>query len=195
MQRAAASGEVSVGDLAYHVAKAADEAHVFPRKMTAQERQRETALWVMQELVTLEDRQSLEGRGLMRVSLGRKPSWQLPKGLTALGLDETEAWDLLAELIRSVRQQGAITMPEGVAANDEGFDPRRGPIYVRGTGPEAKRKVISWLPTRGVNRRLDYVRAAARRARQPGKARGGASGLLEVPRCDCVTGGWSPAMT
>ena len=93
---------MSVGDLAYHVVKAADEAHVFPRKMTAQERQRETALWVMQELVTLEDRQSLEGRGLIRVNLGRR-SWQLPKGLTALGLDETEAWDLLAELIRGVR--------------------------------------------------------------------------------------------
>ena len=93
----------------------------------------------------------------MRVSLGRKPSWQLPKGLAALGLDETGAWDLLAELVRSVRQQGAITMPEDVAANDEAFDPRRGPIYVRGTGPEPKRKVISWLPTRGVNRRLDYV--------------------------------------
>jgi hypothetical protein len=112
----------------------------------------------MQELVTTEDRQSLEGRGLVRVVLGRRPSWQLPRGLAGLGLDETESWDLLAELIRSVRQQGAITMPEGVEANDEGFDPRRGPIYVRGDGAEPRRKVISWLPTRGVNRRLDYVR-------------------------------------
>ena len=157
LKRAAVGGEVSVGDLAYHVAKAADEAHVFPRKMTAQERQRDTALWVMQELVTLEDRQSLEGRGLMRVSLARKPSWQLPKGFAALGLDEAETWDLLAELVRAVRQQGAVSMPEGVAANDEAFDPRRGPIYVRGTGPEPKRKVISWSPARGVNRRLDYM--------------------------------------
>ena len=139
LQRAAVSGEVGVGDLAYHVVKAADEAHVFPRKMTAQERQRETALWVMQELVTLEDRQSLEGRGLMRVNLGGR-GWQLPKGLTALGLDETEALDLLAELIRGVRQQGAITMPEGVAANNEVFAPRLGPIYVRGdwSGGEAE---------------------------------------------------------
>jgi ATP-dependent helicase YprA (DUF1998 family) len=148
----------TVSDLAYHVAKAAGKAHVFPRKMSAQERRREAALWVMQELVTIEDRQSLEGRGLMRVSLDRQKSWQLPKGLTTLGLSETEVWDLLAELVRSVRQQGAITMPEGVEANDEGFDPRRGPIYVRSTGPEPKRKVISWLPGSGVNRRLDYVR-------------------------------------
>ena len=157
LQRASADEGATINDLAYHVAKAADKAHVFPRKMSAQERQRQAALWVMQELVTTEDRQSLEGRGLVRVSLGRKSGWQLPKGLTALGLDEAEAWNLLAELVRSVRQQGAITMPEGVEANDEGFDPRRGPIYVRGTGAEAKRKVISWLPTRGVNRRLDYI--------------------------------------
>ena len=157
LECAAAGGEVSVSDLAYHVAKAADQAHVFERKMTAQERQRHTALWVMQELVTLEDRQSIEGRGLMRVSMARKPGWQLPRAFASLGLDETETWDLLAELVRTVRQQGAVSMPEGVAANDEAFDPRRGPIYVRGTGPEPKRKVISWLPARGVNRRLDYV--------------------------------------
>ena len=106
----------------------------------------------------MEDRQSLEGRGLLRVSLDRKPGWQLPSKFGDLGLDEAEAWDLLAELVRSIRQQGAVAMPEGVEANDEGFDPRRGPIYVRGIGSEPKRKVISWLPTRGVNRRLDYVR-------------------------------------
>ena len=118
----------------------------------------------------------------MRVSLARKPGWQLPKAFASLGLDETETWDLLAELVRSVRQQGAVTMPEGVAANDEAFDPRRGPIYVRGTGPEPKRKVISWLPARGVNRRLDYVAAAARRAGQPGQAGEGAGGVLGVPQ-------------
>jgi ATP-dependent helicase YprA (DUF1998 family) len=157
LQRATKEENATIDDLAYHVAKAADEAHVFPRKMSAQERRRHTALWVMRELVTTEDRQSLEGRGLIRVSLSREPGWQLPRGFTALGLDEAEAWDLLAELVRSVRQQGAISMPEGVEANDKRFDPRRGPIYVRGTGPEPKRKVISWLPARGVNRRLDYV--------------------------------------
>ena len=102
--------------------------------MTAQERERETALWVMQELVTLEDRQSLEGRGLMRISLARNRAGSCP-GIHCLGLDEAESWDLLAELVRTVRQQGAVTMPEGVAASDEAFDPRRGPIYVRGDGP------------------------------------------------------------
>ena len=157
LRHAAADENADVSDLAYHVAKVAEKAHVFPRKMSAQERRRQMALWVMQELVTTEDRQSLEGRGLIRVRLDQKPDWQLPNGLTTLGLEESEVWDLLAELVRSVRQQGAITMPEGVEPNDEGFDPRRGPIYVRSIGAEPKRKVISWLPTRGVNRRLDYI--------------------------------------
>jgi ATP-dependent helicase YprA (DUF1998 family) len=157
LQRTDPDEGADVSDLAYHVAKAAEKAHVFPRRMSAQERRRQTALWVMQELVTTEDRQSLEGRGLIRVTLDRKPGWRLPSGLASLGMDEGEIWDLLSELVRSIRQQGAIAMPEGVEANDEAFDPRRGPIYVRGTGAEPKRKVISWLPTRGVNRRLDYM--------------------------------------
>lgn len=158
LRQATARESASVDDLVYHVAKAAGAAHVFPRKMSNQAREREAARWVMQELVTTEDRQSLEGRGLLRVTLDREKSWPpLPRAFARLGLNETEAWELLAELVRSVRQQGAITMPEGVAANDEVFDPRRGPIYVRGTNAEPKRKVISWLPTRGANRRLDYV--------------------------------------
>ena len=41
-------------------------------------------------------------------------------------------------------------MPEEVDPRDEHFDPRRGPIYVRGEAAEPKRKVLSWLPTRGV---------------------------------------------
>jgi ATP-dependent helicase YprA (DUF1998 family) len=170
LQWASADESASIDDLVYHVSKAADTAHVFHRKVSAQERRRHAALWVIQELVTTEDRQSLEGRGLLRVRLDRRPSWQLPKGLTALGLSADEAWDLLAELVRSVRQQGALSMPEGVDARDEAFDPRRGPIYVRGDGAEPKRKVISWVPTRGANRRLDYLRRVLTALGSPARA-------------------------
>ncbi len=157
LERAARGGPVSVGDLVYYVAKAAEEAHVFQRRASFQERQRLAALWVMLELVSIDDRQSLEGRGLLRVTLDKQDRWRLPRALTALGLAEAESWALLAELVRSIRQQGAITMPEGVDARDEAFDPRRGPIYVRADGAEPRRKVLSWMPTQGINRRLDYV--------------------------------------
>lgn len=148
---------VSVADLVYHVAKAADAAHVFERRMSRQQRERIVARWVMQELVALDDRQSLEGLGLLRVELDRERGWRLLPGLSALGLSPDECWDLLSELVRTVRQQGALTMPEEVDPRDEAFDPRRGPIYLRENGAEPGKKVLSWLPTRGTNRRLDYV--------------------------------------
>ena len=158
LERATRDEEIAhVSDLGYHVVKAADAAHVFKRRQSLQERQRDAALWIMLELVATDDRQSLEGRGLLRVDLEREPGWCLPRAMDALGLDEGESWSLLAELVRSLRQQGAITMPEGVDPRNEAFDPRRGPIYVRADGAEAKRKVISWMPTQGSNRRLDYV--------------------------------------
>ncbi len=91
----------------------------------------------MRELVAPDDRQSLEGRGLLRVRMDRPENVPLPPALThKLGLDEDEAWDLLSELVRTLRQQGALTMPEGVAPDDEAFSPRRGPIYVRESGPD-----------------------------------------------------------
>ncbi|XVS65520.1 DEAD/DEAH box helicase [Actinosynnema sp. CA-299493] len=156
---AAARDDESAGiaDLAFHAAKAADLAGVFTRRMSRQQREREVLLWIMQELVSVDDRQSLEGLGLLRVEMGRGRGWQLPPPLRALGLTEDEGWAFLEELLRSLRQQGVLDMPEGVDPNDEAFDPRRGPIYVREDGAERKRKVLSWLPTRGVNRRLDYA--------------------------------------
>ncbi|MFE9321891.1 DEAD/DEAH box helicase [Nocardia sp. NPDC052278] len=147
-----------IDDVVYHVAKAADTAHVFQRRDSRQQRERVTSLWIMQELVTLDDRLSLEGLGLMRVNLDRDPQWKVPSALTAMGLSADESWDLLSELLRTLRRQGAVKMPDEVDPRDEAFDPRRGPIYVREDGAEPARKVLSWLPTRGVNRRLDYMR-------------------------------------
>jgi ATP-dependent helicase YprA (DUF1998 family) len=157
LSRDAADEAAHIEDVAYHLVRAADAAHVFERRLSRQERQRQTSLWLMMEMIATDDRQSLEGRGLIRVDLDREPAWRLPPALSALGLNDQESWDLLGELIRSLRQQGAVTMPEGVDPRDEHFDPRRGPIYVRDNAAEPKRKVLSWLPTRGINRRLDYV--------------------------------------
>ncbi|MGI5291446.1 DEAD/DEAH box helicase [Nonomuraea polychroma] len=150
--------DATVDDLVDEVVGAAGDAGVFERRASRQQRRRTVALWVMRELVAMDERQSLEGLGLLRVELDREPGWRLPAPLLQLGLSPEECWSLLGELARSLRQQGALTMPEEVDPRDELFDPRRGPIYVRGDGAEARLKVLSWLPTRGVNRRLDYLR-------------------------------------
>jgi ATP-dependent helicase YprA (DUF1998 family) len=156
LQHAVKYGAVSVDDLIRHVVTAAEDAGLFMHRETAQTRREKVALWIMIELVTTDIRQSLEGQGLLRVTLDRVPHWPAPASLIRLGLAETEAWHLLAELARSVRQQGAVTMPSEVKANDEAFAPRIGPIYLREMGSETKRKVMSWLPVRS-NRRLDYT--------------------------------------
>jgi Domain of unknown function (DUF1998)/Helicase conserved C-terminal domain len=148
----------TVDDLIEATAAVAGEAGVFGRRESRQGRRREAARWVMRELVALDERQSLEGLGLLRAGLDRDPSWQPPRPMLNLGLTGDECWLLLAELLRTVRLQGALTMPEEVDPADEMFDPRRGPIYVRGDGAEARLKVLSWLPTRGINKRLDYLR-------------------------------------
>jgi ATP-dependent helicase YprA (DUF1998 family) len=148
----------TVDDLIEETAAAAGAAGVFGRRESRQGRRREAARWVMRELVALDERQSLEGLGLLRVRLDTEPSWSPPAPLLDLGLTGEECWLLLAELLRSLRLQGALTMPEDVDPGDEMFDPRRGPIYVRTDGAEARLKVLSWLPTRGINKRLDYLR-------------------------------------
>ena len=150
-------GEVHVDDLVDGVTRAATKAGVFRARESQSTKTRQTALWVMQELVTTDDRQSLEGRGLLRISLAREADWQLRPELERLGLDDDETWDLLAELTRTLRQQGVLTMPENVAPDDEAFAPRIGPIYVRSDGSDTRRKVLSWLPTLGRNRRLDFL--------------------------------------
>ena len=100
---------------------------MFGRGESRQGRRREAARWVMRELVALDERQSLEGLGLLRVRLDRDPSWPPPRPLLDLGLTGEECWLLLAELLRTLRLQGALTMPEEVDPADEMFDPRRGP--------------------------------------------------------------------
>lgn len=154
----AAGDEARLEDVTYHASRAADQFGVFERRQSRQARERQVALWAQQELVGIDERNSLEGTGLLSWRFLRDPAWVAPTPLTQLGLSHDESWDLIEELVHTLRQQGAVSTPDGVDPRDEAFDPRRGPIFVRATGAERTRKVLSWLPTRGVNRRLDYLR-------------------------------------
>jgi ATP-dependent helicase YprA (DUF1998 family) len=164
----AQDADATVDDLIEATAAAAGRAGVFTRRESRRGRRREAARWVLRELVALDERQSLEGLGLLRVGLVTDASWRPPGPLLNLGLSAEECAALLTELLRTVRLQGAVTMPEEVDPADEMFDPRRGPIYVRGDGAEARLKVLSWLPTRGVNKRLDYLRRLLATLGEPG---------------------------
>ncbi|GAB3559045.1 ATP-dependent helicase YprA (DUF1998 family)/rubrerythrin [Actinopolyspora lacussalsi] len=153
----------TIDDLVPQTARTANRARVFEEDTSRRNRERHAALWTMREVISYHDRQSLEGVGLLRVELARKPHWRPPQQLLELGLTQEESWNLLQELLRTLRTQGAVDMPEDVDADDEAFAPRRGPIHVRMSGSDAKRKVLSWLPTSGTNRRLDYLTRVLRR--------------------------------
>jgi ATP-dependent helicase YprA (DUF1998 family) len=187
----ARDADATVDDLIEETAAAAARAGVFSRRESRQGRRREAARWVLRELVALDERQSLEGLGLLRVGLGTDPSWRPPGPLLELGLSAPECVLLLTELLRTVRLQGALTMPEEVDPADEMFDPRRGPIYVRGDGAEARLKVLSWLPTRGVNKRLDYLRRLLAAVGGPGAGMDARDVLAGCWRALCaVPDGW-----
>lgn len=144
-------------DVLYQTTRAAARVKLFPSRMTAQQQRRVVAPWVMAEALSVDDRQSLEGLGLVKISLVRETNWRIPQPLLDLGLTEDESWAFIAELVRTLRQQGSVTMPDEVPPNDEVFAPRLGPIYTRLSGPEKVQKVLSWLPGRGTNRRIGYV--------------------------------------
>lgn len=148
---------VAYDDVLFETTRAAARVKLFPSRMTAQQQRRDVAPWVMAEALSVDDRQSLEGLGLVKISLVRAPHWRIPQPLIDLGLTEGESWAFIAELVRTLRQQGAVTMPDEVPPNDQAFTPRLGPIYTRLSGPEKAQKILSWLPGRGANRRIDYV--------------------------------------
>jgi len=158
LEKAGAADESTYpGDVIADTRMRAADVKVFGRRISRSEQDRIVAPWVMAEAVNVDDRQSLEGVGLVRISLERDPAWRAPQPVRDLGLSEDEAWDFMAELVRTLRLQGAVTMPENVSPADDAFAPRFGPIYARKQGPEARHKVLAWLPARGTNRRVDYV--------------------------------------
>lgn len=180
----AAEDPASVEDVLFHLRKAAESAGEFEWNASAQKQTRQVAPWLMAEILSTDDRQSLEGLGLVSIQLIRNPAWVAPAPLVQLGLTPDEAWDLIQELVRSLRQQGVVSMPEEVAPNDEIFAPRLGPIFVRGEGPEPGKKVLSWLPGKGTNRRIDYVRRVLRALDQqvdPARVLNGIWRILTAP--------------
>lgn len=141
-----AGAELTVGDLAILTRERAEAAGHFPRDAGSIEKTQEVNQWLMGELMTLETRQSLEGLGLLLVTLVRDPGLPL-RGLTALGLDDDEAWALLNVLVKTARMQGALSPMDRVDIKDERFEPRNVTVRMRSVGSDAKKQVLSWNPS------------------------------------------------
>lgn len=140
---------------------------------------REVASWLIAELSGTDERNSLEGTGLIqiRVDQGTTP---VPRPLLALGLTEKEAWSLIEELLATVRRAGAIELPAGldVDLDHDAFGPRRPDWGVCETDPDPKRHIAAWAPQRGTNKRQSYLeRVLATKGADPTSARAALTGL------------------
>ncbi|MBY4571135.1 DEAD/DEAH box helicase [Gordonia sihwensis] len=151
---------LSAEDLAALAMKKAKQAQYFPESATRLEIERVVNPWVMAELMAIDQRQSLEGLGLMRVSMLRSRA-ELPRAWFSLGLSENECWALLEELLKTVRLQGAITLLDEVDIKLEIFEPRSTLVRIRSMDSDAKNRIISWLPggrPGTTNNRIMFIR-------------------------------------
>lgn len=111
--------------------------------------------WLLREVLSVDRRQSLDGVGLAEITVAIPREVVVPPYLTQRGFSDEEALDLARVLLGSLRLQAAVNLPSDVDIKDEMFAPRNIVTFVRCDGSEYG--VMSWMPTRGVNSRLDYV--------------------------------------
>ncbi|NEW29395.1 DEAD/DEAH box helicase [Nocardia cyriacigeorgica] len=141
-----AGDPLSAEDLADGVRAVAERARHFDEQATRTGKLREVNPWVMAELMSMDQRQSLEGLGLMAVTLARCGKAQIPRGFTQLGLTGDEFWALLEELVKTVRLQGAMTLLDGVDIQDAIFEPRNTKVRIRSMDSDRGRQILSWCP-------------------------------------------------
>ncbi|OZC67242.1 DEAD/DEAH box helicase [Rhodococcus sp. 06-462-5] len=154
-----ADEDLTLEDLGIVARKKAKDAHHFSESVGRVALEKAANEWVMGELVTMDHKQSLEGLGLMRVAIARKRGVDPPRALVGLGLSEAQAWDLLDELLKTVRLQGAVNLLDEVDIRSERFEPRNMRIRITRIGSNSKTKVISWLPSgkHSTNNRVRFV--------------------------------------
>ena len=152
-------GYLRMQDVVSRLLRQADNAGIFTQRQSRDEQRHIVSAWLMQELVTLNRRLCLEGMGLLQFRLVRPKRW---RPLTILQeapwhLSEDESWALLAMLLETLRRQGVTTFPDSLDPNDEEFAPRNKALFVRKEQSNSKAGILSWIPTRGSNRRLNLL--------------------------------------
>lgn len=111
--------------------------------------------WLLSEILAMDTRLSLDGTGLAEIGMVMPRGFEPPPALLRLGLSSEEALSLIHLLLGTLRGSGAVVPPEHVDIRSEVFAPRNTSVYVRQSISGAQ--VLSWLPVRGRNARLDLV--------------------------------------
>lgn len=152
------NGELRLRSVATNLRTTATQANLFAADEDAQGRLRLAQTWLMQELISIDSRNGLEGIGMLRFSLRAPSRWAAPPPLLQApwNLSEQQVLELYTQLLSTVRLQGAVDFPEGVSVESEHFEPRARAIYIRQYS-DSKQGILGWSPTAQSNKRLDYL--------------------------------------
>lgn len=148
-------GPVRLADLEPHLLQEAERHLVIDPSRSAIGKLREVRNWLMQEMIGIERRQSLEGVGLVRVAIAM-PDVPPPAALAPLGLNDADGRTLTTLLLDTLRTSGALTFPPNVNREDPEFSPLNRDYGIRSDASESKKAVVSWVP-KGANRRSDLI--------------------------------------
>ena len=152
-------GPVRLADLEPHLLQDAERHLVIDPSGSAIGKLREVRNWLMQEMIGIERRQSLEGVGLVRVAIAM-PDVPPPAALAPLGLNDADGRTLTALLLDTLRTAAAVSFPANVNREDVEFSPLNRDYGVRSDASESKKAVVSWVP-KGANRRSDLLNRVA----------------------------------
>ena len=122
----------------------------------AQSNLSQTRTWLMREVLATDRRQSIDGVGLAEITLALPRGISAPPALLSLGFTEDESLDLARVLLDTIRLQAAVSLPHGVDIDDPVFAPRNVVNTVR--LEQSTYGILAWVPSRGNNRRLDYLK-------------------------------------
>ncbi|HLF27722.1 MAG TPA: DEAD/DEAH box helicase [Anaerolineae bacterium] len=156
----AVTGMLRLKDIVSPVLQRAEQVMLFTQRQSFAERKQIIWTWLMQEFLAFDRRISPEGVGLMAFRLVKPAGWQplAPLAEDPWNLTPDEQWVLLQILLDTLRYQGVVTFPDSVSPNgNDAFAPRARELFMRESGSDPKAGILSWMPTRGSNRRLDFL--------------------------------------
>ncbi len=152
----AAGGDARTDDLIIPIREAALDALVLDPDDSPIKLRSEISTWLMLETLGFDRRNSLEGTGIAEIAIAIPRRYEPPAALERLGFTKAEVLDLLQLLLHTLRDSGALTVPQGVDIRDEVFEPRNREISVRAAGSGIG--IVAWNPAVGsFNKRVDLL--------------------------------------
>lgn len=152
-------GEFNIDDVVRRLIPQVNQIQYFHEEASFDTKKQTVLTWLMQELVSLDKKNNLEGVGLIKFRFKVPSKWKAPEIFKSApwNLTDEQAKNVYVLLIETLRQQGVIRFPDYISPQDDAFAPRNFAFFVNESDPDAKKHIFSWIPKRGSNRRLNIL--------------------------------------